>query len=80
MRNGVTLGLMLLAFAAAIHANTIKRPLGYIVDGHRAQSKQFPYYAFINIRYQGRGGTACGGTLINVMYCIFSYVIVSQDI
>lgn len=62
MRNFVVLCLVL-AFAAANHAYIIK---SRIVDGKKAETGQWPFYAFLNIRMTEAGkGTACGGTLIS---------------
>lgn len=62
MRNFITLSLTVLAFVVANHAYTIQPR---IVDGEKAKSGQFPYYAFLDIKLNEREGSACGASLIN---------------
>lgn len=63
MSNFTSLSLAVLAFVVASHAYTIQPR---IVDGEKAKSGQFPYYAFLDIKLlDPRKGSACGASLIN---------------
>lgn len=63
MRNFIALSLAVLAFVAISHAYTIQPR---IVDGEKAKSGQFPYYAFLDVKLNEPGkGSACGASLIN---------------
>lgn len=63
MNHFITLSLAALALVAANHAYEIQPR---IVGGQAANSGQFPFYGFLNVRYTTPGkGTACGASLIS---------------
>ena len=63
MKNFVALSLALLAFVAVNHAYKIQPR---IVDGKKAKSGQFAFYAFLEVKLKDpRKGSACGASLIN---------------
>lgn len=63
MKNFVTISLVLLACVAANHAYKVN---SRIFEGKPAKLGQFPFYAFLNVRFSNpRHGTACGASLIS---------------
>lgn len=63
MSNFISLSLIVLAFAVVSQAYTIQPR---IIDGEKAKSGQFPYYAYLSVQsLDPRKGSACGASLLN---------------